>query len=651
MFTKFRILYLSAVILLTTVIFTVYLQAASLQIKPANFQKTHEILQFTNSGHVLGFQPNSVYVASGIHILRENFIGTNGAVFQTDQEVTEDGRSQPMSTVSYPELWEGITLTYDSPPGGILRSTYQIKPEADPGKITLRYNVPVYLDTFGNLIFKFKTGTMTASAPIAWQTIRGECVMVDVAFILDNLQSTVSFSLGNYNSAFPLTIDPTLTWHTFMGSTGNDYGNAIAVDDTGNIYVAGTSEATWGSSPVIGHAGGGDAFVAKLNSSGELQWNTFMGSAGGDHGKAIAVDSSGNIYVAGYSSATWGITPNPVIDHVGGNDAFVIKLNNSGVRQWNTFMGSAGSDEGHGIAVDGAGNVYVAGYSTATWGSSPVNAYAGNYEVFVAKLDNNGVRLWNTFMGSAGYDYFSAIAVDGSSNVYVAGSSTATWGSLPDPVNAHAGGDDGFAVKLNTSGVRQWNTFMGSGLANSSDASSGIAVDSKGNVYVSGSSEDTWGSPVSAFVSLWGSDIFVARLNNSGSLQWNTFIGSYAVDYSKTIVLDSIGDIYITGFSNKTWGSPINPHAGGVGDPYDAIAAKLNTSGVLQWNTFMGSTDVDRGRGIAVDKRKNVYVTGYSQANWGGCPLNSYEGADEAFVVKILQGSLTPGIPMLLLLD
>jgi len=529
MFTKFRILYLSAVILLTTVIFTVYLQAASLQIKPANFQKTHEILQFTNSGHVLGFQPNSVYVASGSHMLRENFIGTNGAVFQTDQEVTEDGRSQPMSTVSYPELWEGITLTYDSPPGGILRSTYQIKPEADPGKITLRYNVPVYLDTFGNLIFKFKTGTMTASAPIAWQTIRGECVMVDVAFILDNLQSTVSFSLGNYNSAFPLTIDPTLTWHTFMGSTGNDYGNAIAVDDTGNIYVAGTSEATWGSSPVIGHAGGGDAFVAKLNSSGELQWNTFMGSAGGDHGKAIAVDSSGNIYVAGYSSATWGITPNPVIDHVGGNDAFVIKLNNSG--------------------------------------------------------------------------------------------------------------------------VRQWNTFMGSGLANSSDASSGIAVDSKGNVYVSGSSEDTWGSPVSAFVSLWGSDIFVARLNNSGSLQWNTFIGSYAVDYSKTIVLDSIGDIYITGFSNKTWGSPINPHAGGVGDPYDAIAAKLNTSGVLQWNTFMGSTDVDRGRGIAVDKRKNVYVTGYSQANWGGCPLNSYEGADEAFVVKILQGSLTPGIPMLLLLD
>lgn len=648
MFIKFRILYLSAVILLTTVIFTVSLQAASLQIEPANFQKTHEILQFTNSGHVLGFKSDSVYVASGSHMLREDFVGTSGAAFQADQTVTEDGRAQPMGTVSYPELWEGITLIYDSPPGGILRSTYHIKPKADPGKITLRYNVPVFLDTFGDLIFELKTGTMTASAPIAWQTIRGKRMMVDVAFLLDNSQSTVGFSLGNYNSAFPLTIDPTLTWHTFMGSTGTDYGNAIAVDDTGNIYVAGTSESTWGSSPVIAPAGGGDAFVAKLNSSGELQWNTFMGAAGGDdHGKAIAVDSSGNIYVAGYSSATWGTTPNPVIAHAGGNDAFVIKLNNSGARQWNTFMGSSGADEGLGIAVDGIGNVYVVGYSTATWGSSPVNAYAGNYEVFVAKLDTSGVRLWHTFMGSTGYDYGRAIAVDGSSNVYVAGSSTATWGSFPDPVNAHAGGEeDAFAVKLNTSGARLWNTFMGS---TDSDTSSGIAVDSKGNVYVGGSSEDTWGSPVSAFVSAYGSDIFVARLNNSGSLQWNTFMGSYAVDYAKTIALDSIGNVYITGFCNKTWGSPINPHAGG--DLYDAIAAKLNTSGVLQWHTFMGSTDVDRGRGIAVDKRKNVYVTGYSTATWGSSPLNSYAGADEAFVVRILQEGLTPGIPLLLLLD
>ncbi|MFC1607454.1 InlB B-repeat-containing protein [Candidatus Latescibacterota bacterium] len=308
-------------------------------------------------------------------------------------------------------------------------------------------------------------------------------------------------------------------------------------------------------------AGGKDAFAAKLNSNGVLQWNTFMGSIFEDYGESIAVDGSGNVYVAGTSDNTWGSSP--VNAHAGDKDAFATKLNSSGVRQWNTFMGSSGEDEGYTIAVDGSGNAYVAGKSLATWGS-PVNSIAGDGDAFASKLNSSGVRQWNTFMGSPEInDYSKAIAVDGSGNAYLSGYSTDTWGS---PVNAHAGGSDVFAIKLNSSGVRQWNTFMGSG---NTDNSETIAVDGSGNVYVAGYSNATWGSPVSAHAG--GDDTFAVELNNSGTRQWNTFMGSGSTDIGKAIAVDGNGDVYVGGKSNSTWGSPNNAYAG----DYDAFAAKL----------------------------------------------------------------------------
>ena len=220
---------------------------------------------------------------------------------------------------------------------------------------------------------------MSESEPVAWQEIGGQQVPVEVAFRLLS-DHEVGFTVGEYNPAYPLVIDPTLLWNTFMGWSGIDYGYGIAVDGSGNVYVTGHSAATWGS-PQNAHAGSYDAFVAKLNSSGIRQWNTFMGSSDLDNGYGIAVDGSGNVYVTGFSRyVTWGSPQNA---HAGGYDAFVAKLNSSGVRQWNTFMGSSDYDSGYGIAVDGSGNVYVTGVSKGSWGS-PQNAHAGSYEAFVA---------------------------------------------------------------------------------------------------------------------------------------------------------------------------------------------------------------------------------------------------------------------------
>jgi hypothetical protein len=292
---------------------------------------------------------------------------------------------------------------------------------------------------------------------------------------------------------------------------------------------------------------------------------------------------------------------------------------------WNTFLGSTALDKSNAIAVDGSGNVYITGYSAATWGS-PLNAHAGAEDAFVAKLDSDGILLWNTFLGSKDVDFWkedegNAIAVDPSGNVYVVGSSTAAWGR---PINAHAGGvdtygrqlTDAFVAKLNSDGVLQWNTFLGS---TARDEGNGIAVDDDGDVYVVGSSDASWRSPLNAHGG--GKDAFVAKLDSNGVLQWNTFFGSTymgpywtsAVSEGNAIAVDGNRNVYMAGTRHgQILGMSF------VDNEHSAFVVKLNSNGALQWNTFLHQTNTSYnptdqrnfGNAIAVDSSGNVYVAG-----------------------------------------
>jgi hypothetical protein len=450
-----------------------------------------------------------------------------------------------------------------------------------------------------------------------------------------NNGNAVGFSASAYDLAYNRIIEPVLYWHTFLGgSISYDSCEGIAIDGSGNIYVTGTSNYSWGSpvNPFTGSVETPDAFVAKLSPSGVLQWNTFLGGSGWDSGSDIVIDGNGNIYVTGVSASTWGSPVNPFGG--GDNDAFVARLNSNGVRQWNTFLGGSDFDWANGIEADGSGNIFVIGSSESTWGS-PVNPFSGeDNDAFVARLNANGARQWHTFLGGSYDDYGTAIVTDLNGNIYVTGTSDVTWGS---PVNPHAEGwVDAFVAKLNANGARQWNTFLG---GSDFDWANGIEADGSGNIFVIGSSESTWGSPVNPFVDGYGyTDAFVARLNSNGVRQWNTFLGGNGLDNGLNLVTDGSENIYVSGYSQFTWGNPVNPFSGG---DTDAFVARLNSNGVRQWHTFLGGSGWDFGYDIVTDGSGNIYVTGYSTATWGN-PVNPFAGRDDALVARLIDVDAPP---------
>jgi hypothetical protein len=415
-----------------------------------------------------------------------------------------------------------------------------------------------------------------------------------------------------------------VAWNTFQGtSAGSVYGNAVATDALGYVYVAGSSFATWGA-PVAPFQSFIDAYVAKFTPWGGLVWNTFLGGNGRDVAKGIAVDGDGNVYVIGLSASSWGA---PVRPFSGSESVFVAKLNGLGQLTWHTFLNGAGSSEGAGITVDSKGNAFVCGTSYDKWGT-PVNRFAGS-GAFVAKLGANGALKWNTFAPAGSYGL--GIALQGG-NILLAGYSDRGWAGA---LKRYAGGWDAYVLKLNSLGVRQWSTFIGSA---SEDMATGLATDSGGNIYLAGTSKGTWGAPVRPFAG-GGSDAFVAKLSPGGLRKWNTFLGSSDSDQAAAVAISGAGNVYVSGQSNASWGTPFRPYTGPA--TTDAFAAKLDPAGTLLWNGFLGGAGFSTaGNGISASPRGDIVVAGTGYGSWG-TPVDPFTGSwGNAYAASIQE----PGI-------
>ena len=379
---------------------------------------------------------------------------------------------------------------------------------------------------------------------------------------------------------------------------------------------------------------GGNAFVTKLNATGTaLVYSTYLGGSGTDQGNGIAVDSAGNAYVTGSTHSTdFPITPGAFQTALrGAPNAFVTKVNGTGTALvYSTYLGGSNYDVGRGIAVGAAGNAYVTGETASTNFPTTSGAFqtalgaVNAQNAFVSKLNATGTALvYSTYLGGSGLgDGGRGIAVDSAGNAYVMGETAST--NFPTTSGAFQtalGGVDvenAFVTKLNTTGTAlAYSTYLGGSIF---DLGLSIAVDVAGNAYVTGWTDSanfptTLGAFQTACASCGGGlqNAFVSKLNATGTaLVYSTYLGGSVQDLGLSIAVDSAGNAYVTGYTGST-NFPTTPGAfqTASGGGYDAFVTKLNATGTaLVYSTYLGGTNNDFGSGIAVDASGNAYVTG-----------------------------------------
>ena len=428
-----------------------------------------------------------------------------------------------------------------------------------------------------------------------------------------------------------------------FGVSGLDSDVAgVAIDSSDNIYITGTSQGAnlFGKNVTSGTTD--DIFVAKLNSSGVVQWVYAAGGTGRDRGRKIALDSSGNIYVTGYYWST--------VDFGGGNvtsngywDAFLLKLNSSGTFQWVKSYGSTLNDLGRDVAIDSNDNIYMLGNyrGTVDFGGGDENG-AVNGDIFLVKFNSSGVFQWVYTAGASAADDSRALALDSNDNPYITGSFSGTVDFGGGNITA-ANTDDLFILKLNSSGAYQ-NIYTSNIFT--TQKGKGLAVDSSGNIYATGTFSGTvdFGG---GNITTSGNDIYLLKLNSSFAFQW---VKRFAVDnggaglaLGLAVTVDEDGNVYSVG----QIGSTIDLGGGsqGFGGQNDAYIVKHDSSGSFQWSKTFGSgsqNNIDKALDIVIDSNGFVIAVGEVESqnidftSVGGEILTNFVTGDNPnFVLKI----------------
>ena len=500
--------------------------------------------------------------------------------------------------------------------------------------------------------------TSTLSNPVVAPTVSTQYILTitDALSGCTSAPDTMQVSIGTPMST---------PYGTYFGGSGIDEGNSIAQDKYGNTYIAGQTYSTSGIATSgayqTSNGGGYDAFLAKYDCSGNLQWATFYGGNAGDEAYGVTTDDSGNVYLTGETNSTNGIATSGAYQTsqaAGNYDAFVAKFTSSGSFAWGTYYGGSGTTIGKGICIDANNDIYITGLTYSTYGIATSGAYLTSIAsegAFVAKFTSVGNLVWGTYYGGGGGgDGGTGIVVDSNNNVCITGFTGSTIGIATSGAyqTSFAGGTyDAFIAKFTSTGSLTWATYYGGG---GYDNGYGIAADGNNNIYITGFTESSNGiasSGANQTAFAGSSDVFVAKFSSSGSLAWGTYYGGSDYEYGYGITKDANNNVYVTGYTQSTSGiatSGAYQTSHTTGGYPDAFVAKFTSSGNLFYGTYYGG-GYDGGQGIIVDANNNVYFTGYTQTTSGiatsGAYQTSYAGNQDAFFAKLSTPSpcsLTP---------
>ena len=549
-------------------------------------------------------------------------------------------RDIPMyGRVAYREIYPGIDLVYY---GADRRLEYDfvVAPGADPRLIALRLDGAerLTLDASGDLLVASDGVELRIHRPVAYQEVDGRRVHVDAALRVDG--DRVGFVLGAWDQTRPLVIDPVVSYATYIGGAVADSAEAVAIDRDGNAYIIGTTGAFTPQ----------DTFVTKLSADGRtILYQTSLVGDTSIAAAAIAVDAAGSAYLAGSviadesSGSSFPITANALQSRYGGNcggssspgpgDAFVAKLAPDGTLAYASFLGGQCADAATGIAVDGAGNVFVAGYtdeptSFPTHGAQYATPGRGSRLAFVAKMPADfSSYVYSTLLGgtataagASATQTAGALAVDAAGNAYIAGDTNAVdFPTTPGAFRrAPVAAPDMFVTKLAPDGARLlFSTYLGgSGVPNS------MALDPAGNVYVGGSAGLS-GPFAGGGLRLGGTTNrgFASKVSADGRrLLYLALLGGDQPTSTNALAVDSGGQAYVAGDTFASDFPVIDSpqtcqYTTGVSRTREAYVAKLSTDGSwLHYAACLGGSADESAMGLAVDGAGAAYVVGSTRS-------------------------------------
>ena len=567
--------------------------------------------------------------------------------------------------VRYRNIYPGVDAVF-YPNQSNFEYDFIMAPGADPSQIRLEFSGidRKEIDRHGNLVLRAGPIELRHRSPSIYQIAGGvrRPVQGGFAFRGENPVQVV-FRVGAYDKTLPLIIDPVMEYSRFFGGSKEDEILSLAVDKDGNAYLSGETSSpdlqlTSGALPhqptAFQTEGNTLAFVAKVDATGQkLIYCTYLGGSKTAVGHNIKIDAAGNAYIGGRTEANDFPVKNPIQATFGGgsDDGFLTKLNSSGsALVYSTYLGGSEYDQGRALAVDGAGNAYLTGITESPNfpTKNPVQAkFGGQQDSFVLKVNAAGTALvYSTYLGGAGNDVGHAITVDSAGNAYITGLSNSADFPTAKPFQASykgGAGNDVIVVKINAAGTAlAYATYLG---GSKNEESRAIAVDAAGNATITGYTQSTdfpTAKPLQARFAGGSNDLFVTQFSAAGeTLNFSTYLGGGGADYGRGLALDAARNIYLTGYTDSKDFPTKDPfQAAYAGGSADTIAVKLNPSGsALLFSSYLGGSAYERGRGIAVDARGGVYISGRTESKdfpvtksltskFGG-------GPNDAYLVKI----------------
>ncbi|MFO0356842.1 MAG: SBBP repeat-containing protein, partial [Sphingobacteriaceae bacterium] len=390
-----------------------------------------------------------------------------------------------------------------------------------------------------------------------------------------------------------------LNWATYYGGSGQDWAYSLVIDGFNNVYIAGeTLSSNFPTFNMIGAYFQGslswpgfmkDAFVVKFSNTGVLLWATYFGGSGDECAHKLASDSFGNIYMTGYTQSNVLFPIQNLLGayndalYSGSDDAFIVKFSVTGQLLWGTFFGGSGFDRAYCLSIDGSNNVYIAGLTSSTPATFPIQNLIGAYnqpalaamgspDCFIAKFSNTGLLVWSTYFGGTSIDCAYSLVCDQNNDVYITGQTQSNNLPIQNLVGAYnnpifnGGTSDAFLTKFSSGGNLDWSTFLGGSGLEEFNSYDNLEIDNCGNVYLSFETRSndatiqTWQPLCLGFNdnSLDGiQDVLMYHFSNTGALVWSTHIGGNGYEVRSPIELDNFGNLFFTG--ECTVGAPSGP--------------------------------------------------------------------------------------------